>query len=84
MTLARDPSTGRFSQNGKQEAVELSPAQVAILQYVADGKTNEDIALLTNTSEPAIRMRLARIMDMTGTASRAAAVAWALRRNVIR
>lgn len=65
--------------------VTLTHSQVAILQWVADGKTNVEIALLMNIERPQlVQRRMQEIMDATGTASRSAAVAWAIRRGVIK
>jgi DNA-binding NarL/FixJ family response regulator len=62
----------------------LTHHQVAILQWVANGKRNEDIALLMGLSRPqTVQAHIQRIMDATGTGSRAGAVAWAMRRKLI-
>lgn len=64
--------------------VKLNHHQIAILQWVAHGKRNDEIALLMDIERPQnVQAHLQRIMDATGTSSRAAAVAWALRRNII-
>lgn len=77
----RDES-GRFKP--REPATELTPHQIQILQYLAHGKRTEDIALLMNTSEPSITRYIVQIMDFTGTATRPSAVAWALRRGLIK
>lgn len=65
--------------------VNLTPKQIAVLQWIAHGKHNGEIALLMNiASEVAVQEYVRKIMDLTGCASRAAAVAWALRRSLIR
>ena len=80
----RDPSTGRFASNGGgPEKATLAPSQVALVQHIANGKRNEDIALLMNTSVPAVKNQLVRIMDLTGCATRSSLVSWAFRRNLI-
>jgi DNA-binding NarL/FixJ family response regulator len=62
----------------------LTPKQIAILQWIAHGKHNTEIALLMNiASERAVQQYLVQIMDLTGTATRAAAVAYALRHKLI-
>lgn len=64
--------------------VELSPAQIAILQWASNGKDNIEIALLMNIERPILVQRqMQKIMELTGTLSRTAAVAWALRNKVI-
>lgn len=70
------------------EAVEvpaLSQHQVAILQWIADGKDNVAIALLMNIERPIlIQRQVQKIMELTGTCTRSGAVAWALRKGVIK
>lgn len=83
--LARG-SDGRFASKPKSDEAgpTLTPGQVQIAQYLADGKRNEDIALLMNTSEPAVRNQIARIKDLTGCATAPSIVSWAMRRNLIK
>ena len=65
-------------------SVELTPPQIAILQWVSHGKDNIEIALLMNMERPIfVQRQMQKIMEKTGTLSRAAAVAWALRHKVI-
>lgn len=65
--------------------VSLNHHQVAILQWIAHGKRNEEIALLMNLARPqTVQAHVMRIMEATGTNSRAGAVAWALRRGLIK
>lgn len=65
--------------------VNLASHQIAILQWIAHGKRNEEIALLMNLARPqTVQAHVMRIMEATGTCSRAAAVAWALRRGIIK
>ena len=61
----------------------LTTKQVELVQYIANGKRTEDIALLMNTSIPAVKNQLFRIMNMTGCASRSSLVSWAFRRKLI-
>lgn len=66
------------------EVVKLTTHQTAILQWIANGKKNEEIALLMNLERPqTVQAHVQRIMDKTGTATRAGAVAWALRHGLI-
>lgn len=63
----------------------LTMTQIAILQWIAYGKDNIEIALLMNIERPIIIQRhVQKIMELTNTASRSAAVAWALRRSLIK
>lgn len=67
------------------ENVKLTQAQVAILQWIADGKDNIAIALLMNIERPIlIQRQMQKIMELTGTCTRSSAVAWALRKGVIK
>lgn len=67
-----------------ERTVVLTWQQVAILQWIADGKDNIEISLLMNIGRPQnVQAHVQRIMERTATASRAAAVAWALRNKVI-
>lgn len=67
------------------QKVGISHHQVAILQWIANGKRNEDIALLMNLARPqTVQAHVQRIMDATGTNSRTAAVVWALRKGIIK
>lgn len=71
--------------NGALAIPLLTSAQIAILQWIADGKRSDDIALLMGLgSAKTVDAYLVRICDKTGAASRAAAVAWALRRGIIK
>lgn len=80
--MAKTGTSGLASQAGLED---LKPYQVAILQWIAHGKHNEEIALLMNLPRPqTVQAHVQRIMDQTGTQTRAAAVAWALRRNLIK
>lgn len=73
----------RQEENSSQ--VTLKHHQVQILQWLAHGKRNEEIALLMNLPRPqTVQAHVMRIMDATGTSSRTAAVAWALRRGLIK
>lgn len=76
---------GLKNGNGRDSAeIALAPKQVELVQYIANGKRNEDIALLMNTSVPAVKSQLVRIMDSTGCATRSSLVSWAFRRKLIR
>lgn len=63
----------------------LMEREIEILQWIADGKDNNEIADLMKLPRPqTVQAYVQRIMDRTGTASRSAAVAWALRRGLIK
>jgi len=66
-------------------ADELTVTQVAILQWIANGKDNVEIALLMNIERPILVQRqVQKVMDLSGTATRSGAVAWALRKGLIK
>jgi len=68
-----------------RESPELTPYQVAILQWIANGKDNVEIALLMNIERPILVQRqVQKVMDLSGTATRSGAVAWALRKGLIK
>lgn len=83
--MAETGTTGEEGQGFTFREVELKPHQIAILQWSAHGKRNEEIALLMNLARPqTVQAHVMRIMEATGTSSRTAAVAWALRRGLIK
>lgn len=60
-----------------------------ILQWIADGKTNVEIGTLMSTPERtitpnAVQMQVNVLLDAIGTSSRSAAVAWAMRRGLVK
>lgn len=68
---------------------EFSDRQKQILQFIADGKTNADMAQIMSTAEQtmtpnAVQMQVNVILNEIGTSSRSAAVAWALRKGLIK
>lgn len=64
-------------------AVTLSAREVEVLRGVAAGQTNKAIALKLNISEHTVKFHLGAAMSKLGAASRAEAVASALRRGLI-
>lgn len=79
----RNAETGQFEARSDPAKLTLTTKQVELVQYIANGKRTEDIALLMNTSIPAVKNQLFRIMNMTGCASRSSLVSWAFRRKLI-
>ena len=62
----------------------LTFQQIQILQWISNGKDNIEISLLMGLGRPQnVQAHVQRIMEKTNTASRSAAVAWALRNKVI-
>jgi two-component system NarL family response regulator len=68
---------------GGPEDVTLSPRETDVLRYVAAGLTNKAIALKLGISEHTVKFHLGSAMSKLGAASRAEAVASALRRGLI-
>ncbi len=78
--LERAADGGRPAEPGGEP---LTEREVEILQLLASGRTNRQIADHTGLSPRAVRYFLDRIFEKLGTSDRTAAVAEALRRNVI-
>lgn len=53
----------------------LSDPQMEILKWIAEGKSNHDIATITNTTERAVRYHVGEILRKLGVATRAQATA---------
>jgi DNA-binding NarL/FixJ family response regulator len=68
---------------GEGPAVSLSPRESEVLRQVAAGQTNKAIALLLGISEHTVKFHLGSAMTKLGAASRAEAVALAIRRGLI-
>jgi DNA-binding NarL/FixJ family response regulator len=68
---------------GDGPAVTLSPRETEVLRQVAGGQTNKAIALLLGISEHTVKFHLGSAMTKLGAASRAEAVALAIRRGLI-
>jgi DNA-binding CsgD family transcriptional regulator len=62
----------------------LSLREVQVLQLVAGGQTNRDIASRLFISENTVKTHLQKIFERLGTRDRAETVAVALRRGIIR
>jgi len=68
---------------GDGPAISLSPRESEVLRQVANGQTNKAIALLLGISEHTVKFHLGSAMTKLGAASRAEAVAVAIRRGLI-
>ncbi|MDW8325695.1 MAG: response regulator transcription factor [Anaerolineales bacterium] len=68
---------------GESAPVSLSPREADVLRGVAAGLTNKAIALKLGISEHTVKFHLSGAMTKLGAASRAEAVASALRRGLI-
>jgi DNA-binding NarL/FixJ family response regulator len=68
---------------GESPAETLSPREGEVLRHVAAGLTNKAIALRLGISEHTVKFHLGSAMGKLGAASRAEAVATAIRRGLI-
>ena len=68
---------------GEAPAESLSPREAEVLRHVAAGLTNKAIALKLGISEHTVKFHLGSAMGKLGAASRAEAVASAMRRGLI-
>jgi DNA-binding NarL/FixJ family response regulator len=68
---------------GETTADALTPREAEVLRYVADGLTNKAMALKMGISEHTVKFHLGSAMNKLGAASRAEAVAIAMRRGLI-
>lgn len=62
----------------------ITPRQVEVLQAIADGSRNEDLAAKFKITLPGVQKYVGQIMELTGTTSRASAVAFAIRNGLIK
>jgi DNA-binding NarL/FixJ family response regulator len=65
------------------EAGLLTAREIQILESVADGKSNKEIAAAMAIAEDTVKTHLRRLFEKLGAADRAHAVAIALRQNLI-
>ena len=65
-------------------AVDLSPRQREVLESVTRGLSNADIALQLGISPSAVKLYLSTVFEKLGAASRAEAVAIALKRQLLK
>ena len=67
-----------------RELKDLSPRQLEILQSLARGLTNREIALQYNISADSVKTHITRIFNKLGVASRSEAVSIALRKHLLK
>jgi DNA-binding NarL/FixJ family response regulator len=70
--------TPDFSSPAPLESLGLTPREAEILLWVAQGKSNADIALITGTSEKTVKSHMTHIFEKLGVESRNAATVRAL------
>ena len=62
----------------------LTSEEIEILQLIANGKDNIEIAMIMKYDRPIlVQRRVQKVLEITSTASRSAAIAWAMRRGLI-
>lgn len=65
-------------------AQKLTKEQIALLQWIADGKQNSDIAQIEGVKPIAIQSRVGKILDTVGVCTRSAAVAYGFRNGLLK
>lgn len=78
---ARMASAARKQQ---QAPLTLTDREEEVLKYLAEGWTNQRIALQLSVSERTVRFHLTNLYDKIGVASRAEAVAWMMKSRRVR
>lgn len=73
----------RVKNNTKPHEELLSPQEHLILSFVAQGKTNKEIAYLLKLSEKTIRNYISNILSKLGLKNRTAAAAYAIKNKLI-
>lgn len=79
-----------MGRSRKMMSVEAAPGinftenQWKVLGYLADGKRQRDIAELLGTTDGGVRMRIQRMLNVTGCGTMCGLVAFALRNGVIK
>jgi DNA-binding NarL/FixJ family response regulator len=68
------PVAFRIAERRRQAPAELTPRQLELLQYVAQGYTNTQIARRMGLSEGTVRTHLNHIYERLGVTGRTAAV----------
>jgi DNA-binding CsgD family transcriptional regulator len=61
----------------------LTPRELQVLRYLADGLSNKEIAASLSLSDHTVKFHVASILGKLGAASRAEAVAQGLRRGLV-
>ena len=79
------PLLRRLALDAKVEAerTNLTLREIQVLEYLAEGNSNRDIARLLSISEETVKTHLGHLYEKLGAADRAQAVAIALRENLI-
>lgn len=62
----------------------LTQEQVTLLQWIADGKQNSDIAQIVGLKPVAVQARVGKVLDSLGVCTRSAAVAFGFRNGLLK
>jgi len=79
----RDASTGARTESTNNEKDNMSPREDEVLQLVAQGATNKEIADSLFISENTVKTHLRNIMDKLHLANRSQAAAYAVKRGLV-
>ncbi|MGY0230983.1 response regulator [Longispora urticae] len=83
-TVLSGPVASRLARRVREPGLTLSPREVEILQLLAEGLTNEQIAGRLFISRATVKTHLVHIFGKLGVDSRTAAVTTAMERRLIR
>ncbi|WP_412541778.1 response regulator transcription factor [Longispora sp. K20-0274] len=83
-TALSGPVASRLARRVREPGLTLSPREVEILQLLAEGLTNEQIAARLFISRATVKTHLVHIFGKLGVDSRTAAVTTAIERRLIR
>ena len=64
--------------------IKITPYRLQILQYVADGKRNHEIAEVMNVRATAVQQQIYIAMTEFGKSSRSGLVAHLIRKNILK
>lgn len=84
VVAAREVRAGASRQVVRVGGRELKPRETEVLQALADGERNEALAERFDITLPGVQKYVGRLMDLTGTLSRAHLIAFALRNGLIK
>ena len=75
--------TGAMAEKAPDEKDDMSPREDEVLQLVAQGATNKEIADSLFISENTVKTHLRNIMDKLHLANRSQAAAYAVKRGLL-
>lgn len=81
--LARLHSSDTPASTTQTGSPQLTKREIEVLRLIADGLTDKDVAGTLSISDHTVHRHVANILTKTGQSSRAAAVAYAARSNIL-